>query len=298
MSTGLNTNNSTIVSAFYNELLRQGLVVALIVLLVGATWCISRSAQLRRAVIEHQQGRPAGAVFAAPQAPARLHPAGAMAGTVLCLTGWVLVQDLGFMGGVGTGPNSMVPTVVLFWAGYLAFTRVPAAALAAAPTGVPDGEVAVAGLRWRERLTANPAYAFRTAACQPATGPGVPAGGRRPRGRRPERLPRSRRRQPALYQHRSPRRVRPSGGPPGHSQLAVLDRDGAAAATRLAVSGALVQYAPGGAMIDHSEFADVIDPSGRIRYDLDTDPGPATGATESSFAVTLAGTLNNVLKGK
>jgi cytochrome oxidase Cu insertion factor (SCO1/SenC/PrrC family) len=50
-------------------------------------------------------------------------------------------------------------------------------------------------------------------------------------------------------------------------------------------------------MIDHSEFAYVIDPSGRVRYDLDTDPGPATGATESSFAVTLAGTLHSVLKG-
>ena len=49
MSTGLNVNNPTIVSAFYNELLRQGLVVALIVLLVGAAWSISRSAQLRRA---------------------------------------------------------------------------------------------------------------------------------------------------------------------------------------------------------------------------------------------------------
>ena len=55
--------------------------------------------------------------------------------------------------------------------------------------------------------------------------------------------------------------------------------------------GVQVAYSPAGAMIDHSEFAYVIDPSGHIRYDLDTDPGPATGATESSFAVTLAGTL-------
>jgi cytochrome oxidase Cu insertion factor (SCO1/SenC/PrrC family) len=62
--------------------------------------------------------------------------------------------------------------------------------------------------------------------------------------------------------------------------------------------GAIVQYLPGGAMIDHSEFAYVIDPSGHVRYDVDTDPGPATGATESSFAVTLAGTLRDVLKAK
>ena len=51
-------------------------------------------------------------------------------------------------------------------------------------------------------------------------------------------------------------------------------------------------------MIDHSEFAYVIDPSGRVRYNLDTDPGPATTATESSFAVTLANTLKKALKDK
>ena len=57
-----------------------------------------------------------------------------------------------------------------------------------------------------------------------------------------------------------------------------------------------VAYLPAGAMIDHSEFAYVIDPSGHIRYDVDTDPGPATQATESSFAVTLAQALREVLK--
>jgi hypothetical protein len=35
MSTGLSTHNSTIVTAFYHELLRQGLVVAMIMMLVG-----------------------------------------------------------------------------------------------------------------------------------------------------------------------------------------------------------------------------------------------------------------------
>ena len=62
--------------------------------------------------------------------------------------------------------------------------------------------------------------------------------------------------------------------------------------------GATVQYLPAGAMIDHSEFAYVIDPSGHIRYDVDVDPGPATEATESSFAVTLAATLRTVLNGR
>jgi cytochrome oxidase Cu insertion factor (SCO1/SenC/PrrC family) len=55
--------------------------------------------------------------------------------------------------------------------------------------------------------------------------------------------------------------------------------------------GVQIAYAPGGAMIDHSEIAYVIDTSGRIRDVLNTDPGPATEATQSSFAVTLAGAL-------
>lgn len=58
-------------------------------------------------------------------------------GTVLCLADWVLVQDLGFLGGVGTDPNSMVPTVLVLCGGYLAWTRAsPGAALSTAPAGV------------------------------------------------------------------------------------------------------------------------------------------------------------------
>ena len=47
---------------------------------------------------------------------------GVVAGTVLCLADWVLVEDLGFMGGVGTDPNSMIPMTLVFVAGYLALT--------------------------------------------------------------------------------------------------------------------------------------------------------------------------------
>jgi hypothetical protein len=51
--------------------------------------------------------------------PALIRPA--LAGfTVLCLVDWVLVQDLGFLGGLGTDPNSMVPFIVLATGGYLA----------------------------------------------------------------------------------------------------------------------------------------------------------------------------------
>ena len=67
--------------------------------------------------------------------------------TVLCLADWVLVEDLGFLGGLGTDPNSMIPLILLATAGYLALARVPAAA--AQPATVP---AAAAG--WRARLRA------------------------------------------------------------------------------------------------------------------------------------------------
>jgi cytochrome oxidase Cu insertion factor (SCO1/SenC/PrrC family) len=47
---------------------------------------------------------------------------------VCCLMIWVLVQDLGFFGGLGTDPNSMIPLIVLFTAGYLGLAPTPAAA--------------------------------------------------------------------------------------------------------------------------------------------------------------------------
>jgi cytochrome oxidase Cu insertion factor (SCO1/SenC/PrrC family) len=47
--------------------------------------------------------------------------------TVLCLADWVLVQDIGFFGGLGTDPNSMIPLLLLVIAGYVALAPVPAA---------------------------------------------------------------------------------------------------------------------------------------------------------------------------
>jgi cytochrome oxidase Cu insertion factor (SCO1/SenC/PrrC family) len=47
------------------------------------------------------------------------------AGLVFCLADWVLVEDLGFLGGLGTDPNSMIPWILLFSAGYLALTPQP-----------------------------------------------------------------------------------------------------------------------------------------------------------------------------
>ncbi len=59
--------------------------------------------------------------------------------------------------------------------------------------------------------------------------------------------------------------------------------------------GIEVNWEPGGAMIDHSEIAYIIDARGHTRDVLNTDPGPASQATQSSFAVTLADTLNRTL---
>jgi len=58
---------------------------------------------------------------------------GVIAGSVLCLATWVLVQDFGFFGGVGTDPNSMIPMLVVFTSGYLAMVRLPARSAASEP---------------------------------------------------------------------------------------------------------------------------------------------------------------------
>jgi hypothetical protein len=53
-------------------------------------------------------------------------------GIAFCLADWVLVQDLGFLGGLGTDPNSMIPLVLLFSAGYLALSPAPEEVVASA----------------------------------------------------------------------------------------------------------------------------------------------------------------------
>jgi cytochrome oxidase Cu insertion factor (SCO1/SenC/PrrC family) len=77
-----------------------------------------------------------------------------VAAVVLCLADWVLVEDLGFLGGVGTDPNSMIPILLLLFAGYVAWVR---------PASAPVQD-AVEVSTWRKRLAASPAYAFRTVA--------------------------------------------------------------------------------------------------------------------------------------
>jgi cytochrome oxidase Cu insertion factor (SCO1/SenC/PrrC family) len=62
--------------------------------------------------------------------------------TGLCLVDWVLVEDFGFFGGLGTDPNSMIPFALLAIAGYLALSPGPAVAGTAS---------AAPAARWRDR---------------------------------------------------------------------------------------------------------------------------------------------------
>ncbi len=74
---------------------------------------------------------------------------------MLCLADWVLIEDFGFFGGLGTDPNSMIPFALLATAGYLALARAPAPATAAAPAAA-DTAGAQPGSRW-QRLRHWPA---------------------------------------------------------------------------------------------------------------------------------------------
>ena len=86
-----------------------------------------------------------GAVFLTAR-PTLIRPA-LIGFAVLCLADWILIEDIGVFGGLGTDPNSMIPFVLLAGAGYLGLARVPAAqdAEEADAAGVPAA-------RWRDRL--------------------------------------------------------------------------------------------------------------------------------------------------
>ena len=118
-----------LVSGFESVVRGSGFAVNLVaVLVLAATGLAFLSG--RRAVI-----RPALAAF-----------------LVFCLADWVLVEDFGFLGGLGTDPNSMIPMALLASGGWLALTRPAEAATAAEP--------------------ATPAQATApTAATEPAAGP-------------------------------------------------------------------------------------------------------------------------------
>jgi cytochrome oxidase Cu insertion factor (SCO1/SenC/PrrC family) len=78
---------------------------------------------------------------------------------VLCLADWVLVEDFGFFGGLGTDPNSMIPFALLAISGYLALAPEAVTAAKEASPAVPEAEPvpvaaasAAAAVGWRDRV--------------------------------------------------------------------------------------------------------------------------------------------------
>ena len=77
---------------------------------------------------------------------------------LICVADWVLIEDFGFLGGLGTDPNSMIPFGLLAAACYLALVAEPAAQHAVAPetaaapaSSGPPWRTASA---WRQQLRA------------------------------------------------------------------------------------------------------------------------------------------------
>ena len=77
----------------------------------------------------------------------------ALISVAFCLADWVLIQDFGFFGGLGTDPNSMIPTLLVIVAGYFAMIRLPASDAQLAPMSSLQA--------WFAELKAYPTYAFR-----------------------------------------------------------------------------------------------------------------------------------------
>jgi cytochrome oxidase Cu insertion factor (SCO1/SenC/PrrC family) len=287
----------------------------------------------------------------------------------LCLADWVLVQDLGFLGGVGTDPNSMIPMALVFVAVYLALTRPTVPAPAPAPVALPAWNRS----GWREWVGANPTYAFRSITAASAIaitlvgvipmvkasteanadpilaraveGPATPtdqvAGSFDLVDQNGDDVTLSSLRGKAVAltfldpvctsdcptiahefaatgkllgaSDRDVELVAINANPrflsPAFLRAFDQEQDLGSIPNWRYLSGSLtaledvwrtygveVSYETGGGMIDHSEIAFVIDPSGHERWVLDADPGPATAATNSSFEVTLANTLKDALR--
>ncbi len=96
---------------------------------------------------------------------------------MVCVADWVLIEDFGFFGGVGTDPNSMIPMALICVGGYLAMARVP---VVADPDIVPIVSAEAETGSWRQRLITSPSYAMRTMAGLVAIGivliGGIPMG--------------------------------------------------------------------------------------------------------------------------
>ncbi len=95
----------------------------------------------------------------AARSDVRLARIAVIAAAVFCLADWVLVEDLGFLGGLGTDPNNMIPLILLFTVGCLGLKPAGQADTVEAAkvpgTEVPAGEAVPAGDRVPAGATAT-----------------------------------------------------------------------------------------------------------------------------------------------
>jgi cytochrome oxidase Cu insertion factor (SCO1/SenC/PrrC family) len=291
---------------------------------------------------------------------------GVVAGIVLCLADWVLVEDLGFLGGVGTDLNSMIPMALIFVGGYLAMTRVPHADVPLAAEEATEPRPS-----WAERVMTSPGYSFRAlaalgalaivlvgavpmaaASTNPNADPivaqavdGSPNITDRPTP--PFQLVDQRGAAVSLHSLHGKtvvlafldpvcvsdcpliaQELRQAddllGGAQSHVDFVAVNLNPLYTAPQYLVAfdrqedlshlanwlyltgsveklkrvwssfGVLDEYSPAGAMIAHSDVGYVIDANGDTREILNTDPGPGTATTESSFAATIVNAVDTV----
>ncbi len=101
---------------------------------------------------------------------------------VLCAADWLLIEDLGIFGGLGTDPNSMIPFALIGIGGYLALVSVPAEAIAAepAPAGPVTTGPATTGPATTGPATTGPATTGPATTGPATTGPATTGPRRQP----------------------------------------------------------------------------------------------------------------------
>ena len=328
-----------------------------------------------------------GAVFVTGQR--RLVRPAVIVFTVVCLADWVLIEDFGFFGGLGTDPNSMLPFALLAISGYLALTPGPAptavpatakvTAEPASPPATAEPAIPAPAAGWRDRVRpASLRQALATASigtvaalgalgliilgaapmaaaqASPTADPILAeaiAGSAAPLNfaAKPIQLTDQHGRTVSLASLRGKVVLLTFLDPVCTSDCPLIAQEFRAAGQLLGATarhvelvavvanpvyhqvaftrafdrqerltqvpnwlyltgtvpqlrqvwteyGITAQILPAGSMIGHPDLAYVIDRSGRVREELDTDPGPGTTATKSSFAVLLANAARNALR--
>jgi cytochrome oxidase Cu insertion factor (SCO1/SenC/PrrC family) len=269
---------------------------------------------------------------------------------VFCVADWLLIEDLGVFGGLGTDPNSMIPLILLIAAACLA--RFPAPRPqpqpAPAPATVFTVDPRTVAAVWALAVTVVGAWPLAAAAASRTADPVLaraldgsaavvdfpaPAFTLTSQDGRAVSLAQLRGKTvlltfldpvcttdcPLIAQEfrqadamlgparsRHVELVAIAANPVYHSTADAQAFDRQEGLTGLAnwefLTGPLpdlrrawngyslaLAVTPAGGMVDHGDIAYVIDRAGRVRTELNFDPGPGTSATRSSFAAELAG---------